>query len=254
MQSDTLLPSQVDSFRDKGYCVVRSAVPAATCSALRHQIQQYVADQGVNLRHPEHHEILSDYKLIADECNILLTPRLVSAVRQLFGRWSFRHSGEIGLAPIRTPIVQAEPVRGLITGWHVDGPNFRHRIDSTEQALVILVLLNEVDFQTGGTQVRIGSHWETARVLAEEPDGLELPELVTAVVSKTQHCSIDTVTGHTGDAILIHGMAVHAGSINNGSQPRVMLNTRMDWGEQVPADVEHPIAGPVARCMGTAVE
>lgn len=154
------------------------------------------------------------------------TPRLHAAFDQLVGQggWHPRHN--LGTFPVRFP---AERDTGD-TGWHIDAsfagegsdPNnyltWRVNVRSRDRALLMLFLFSDIGEQDGPTRIRVGSHFQVAKML--EPEGEKgLPILG---IDMPAGRSETFATGEAGTVYLCHPFLVHAAQINRGTQPRFL--------------------------------
>ncbi len=155
-------------------------------------------------------------------------PLLHSAFDQLVGkgRWMPRQS--LGTFPVRFP---SQNDTGD-TGWHVDAsfsgedsrPNdfltWRVNVRSRGRALMMLFLFSDVGEKDAPTRIRVGSHFEIARLLVPAGEaGLRPGELD---YSRTAGCEEVLATGAAGTVYLCHPFLVHAAQVNRGTQPRFM--------------------------------
>jgi hypothetical protein len=154
-------------------------------------------------------------------------PLLHAAFDQLAGkgRWRPRHS--LGTFPVRFPTTEETGD----TGWHVDAsfpgedsdPNdfssWRVNLNSRGRALLMLFLFSDVGEQDAPTRIRVGSHFDVARIL--EPAG-EAGLCSTEIDLKaTARCEA-IATGEAGTVYLCHPFLVHSAQIHRGTQPRFM--------------------------------
>lgn len=146
------------------------------------------------------------------------------------------------------------------SGWHWDGIQFRHFIDSPEQGLLCLCIFSDIGPHGGGTLIAEGSHQVVARYLATQPEGVELDEGIRHVnqahdwfgkltgrnqgeldhndeVSRVDYFINQTfvddhgtelhvleTTAEAGDVFLCHPFLYHAASQNLSGIPRFMCN------------------------------
>jgi hypothetical protein len=156
------------------------------------------------------------------------TPRLLEAFDQLVGagRWYPRDS--LGTFPIRFPSTDAPGD----DGWHVDvsfgyeHPDFmewRANVSSTGRALLMLFLFSDVGPDDAPTRIRVGSHLDTARLLAPAgDDGLTLRELVAKDFGGSARRPEASAVGTAGTVYLCHPFLVHAAQRHRGTKPRFM--------------------------------
>jgi hypothetical protein len=175
-------------------------------------------------------------------------PLLHSAFDQLVGkgRWLPRQS--LGTFPVRFP---SQTDTGD-TGWHVDAsfpgedssPNdflsWRVSVRSRGRALLMLFLFSDVGEQDAPTRIRVGSHWEVARMLAPAGEtGLRPGELD---YSRTASCEEVLATGVAGTVYLCHSFVVHAAQVNRGIKPRFMAQPPLLLNEALELNRTDPMA------------
>ncbi|HTI70081.1 MAG TPA: phytanoyl-CoA dioxygenase family protein [Candidatus Limnocylindria bacterium] len=142
------------------------------------------------------------------------------------GRWLPRQS--LGTFPVRFP----NPTDTGDTGWHVDASfpgedsrpddfhSWRVNVRSRGRALLMLFLFSDVSELDAPTRIRVGSHLEVARMLAQAGEaGLRPGELD---YGRTDSCEEVQATGAAGTVYLCHPFLVHAAQVNRGTQPRFM--------------------------------
>lgn len=152
----------------------------------------------------------------------IFTERFRRSVDELVGpgRWFTRHG--YGWVVLRFPLFRG-PWRAPDSGWHVDGVDFRHHLDSPEQGLAGLELLTDVRPGGGGTVVRPGSHVQVARLLhAAGPDGITYPELRRWC--DEQSGPAREIVGEAGDVLWMHPHLMHARGPNTGDTVRIAAN------------------------------
>jgi hypothetical protein len=116
-----------------------------------------------------------------------------------------------------------QPASPHVGGWHIDGWNFRHFLDSPEQGLLGIPLMTDVLPEGGGTFVAADSVAVISRYLADHPEGVtdfEMP--IKDLVSQCH--DFREVTGDAGDFFLLHPFTLHAVSQNKLKLPRAISN------------------------------
>ena len=156
------------------------------------------------------------------------TPRLTSAYDQLVGAKQWIPLDSMATFPLRFP--SCEPSGD--TEWHIDmsfGPRtsdtlrWRANIHSDGRALLMLFLFTDVGVEDGPTRLRKGSHFDVARLLAQEGDeGLSLSDLIQREFGQNEERSEALATGAAGTVYLCHPFLVHAGQDLRGSRPRFL--------------------------------
>jgi hypothetical protein len=183
------------------------------------------------------------------------TDRALLAIDELVGKDRYLAPQGLGWFPISFPGFDEPPWKPPAEGWHVDGQQFHHHIDSRDQGLLTIVLLSDIGPGDGGTALDLGSHKITARVLADaEPDGLDLPELCRRVGAHPLGMVIEA-TGQAGDVYLNHPFMRHARSPNTGKTVRFICNPCIVLHEPMnlarPNPSEHsPVEAAIVRALG----
>jgi hypothetical protein len=152
------------------------------------------------------------------------TDRLWSAYDDVCGEGRYQRHKALGWWPVAFPGFDAPPWHPPKDGWHVDGIQFHHHIDSREQGLLPIFLFSDIGPGDGGTAIDAGSHMRTARILAAaEPDGLDVGTLCHKVNELPPQSPVE-MTGRAGDVVLLHPFMRHARSINTGRSVRFICN------------------------------
>jgi hypothetical protein len=160
------------------------------------------------------------------------TPVLRAAYDDLVGEGRWLARGSLGGFPVRFPSVD-DPGD---TGWHVDASfpgehsepsnflSWRINVQSRGRALLMLFLFSDVAESDAPTRIRIGSHFDVARLL--EPageEGMSALDLAMALGRATTAKGREALaTGNAGTVYLCHPFLVHAAQINRGTRPRFM--------------------------------
>ena len=155
-------------------------------------------------------------RLLQESCDQLLGP----------GRW-WRRQGVGGSVPARFPS-ERDPGDA---GWHLDGGyddpadgRTRVTVRARGGGLLALFLFSNVDEGSAPTRLRVGSHLDSARVLAAAGEkGLEWGEAARRAEHASAHRRTVLATGQAGDVFLCHQLLVHAASWpHRGRTPRLM--------------------------------
>jgi hypothetical protein len=171
------------------------------------------------------------------------TPVLYDAFDKLVGpgRWPPRPN--VGDFVVRFPS-QADP--GDL-GWHVDlsfpgetgdpkGHDYsawRVNITSRGRALLMLFLFSDVGEHDAPTRIRVGSHFDMARLLAPAGEA-GMAHLQLADVGATREVAL--ATGAAGTVYLCHPFLIHAAQKHRGTTPRFMSQPPL--GPSVPLRLE----------------
>ncbi|MBO0779625.1 MAG: phytanoyl-CoA dioxygenase family protein [Ktedonobacteraceae bacterium] len=263
MDLKVLSEAQVEHFIEYGYVQLEEAFPREKALAVQDYIWQQAGKLGV-LRNdrstwtiPRVH-IKETYRdPVFREC---ATQRLADAIEDLLGRdrWAKRDSHTTdgwGWWPINFSVGADKPWDVPTEGWHWDGQQFRHYVDSPDQGLLLLCVFSDIAPHGGGTAVAEGSHNIVARYLRQFSNGIEHKEALSDF--KTSHPWIAELVGqkelppgkkrvdyfmstHTdadgfrlrvvdttakaGDVFMCHPFLYHASAPNHSGIPRFICN------------------------------
>ncbi|WP_344235809.1 phytanoyl-CoA dioxygenase family protein [Actinocorallia libanotica] len=151
---------------------------------------------------------------------ILRSARLAEALDEICGPGGWIPRGALGMVPIRFPHPEPADDRG----WHIDAnaaqPDGGYLCSGKPETMLLLTLLSDVGPDDAPTRIRIGSHRDTAAVMADRVlDPFEAGPLVDAASS---HRPLAHATGRPGDMYLVHPFTVHAADEHRGHEPRFM--------------------------------
>ncbi|MCJ8331389.1 MAG: hypothetical protein HRT89_13310 [Lentisphaeria bacterium] len=107
-------------------------------------------------------------------------------------------------------------------GWHKDGWQYQHFLDSPQQGLLIAYIFSDILPESGGTQICVDSVGVIARMLAKHPEGIH-PDTVQAYIQPhmIKECShFEELTGEAGDMVIMHPYMVHRVSGNPSGRAR----------------------------------
>jgi hypothetical protein len=156
------------------------------------------------------------------------TVLLNRAFDQLAGKDNWWPKETLGSFPIRFPSRQiAED-----TGWHVDASfpgdeagnylKWRINVHSKGRALLMLFLFSDVSERDAPTRIRVGSHYDVAKILAPYGEtGLSFMDLAERLGSLPVHKEV-LATGKVGTVYLCHPFIVHAAQAHQGTSPKFM--------------------------------
>lgn len=157
------------------------------------------------------------------------TAVLHDAFDRLVGRGRWKPRPNVGAFVVRFP----SPVDPGDLGWHVDvsfpGENddsegrdysaWRVNITSRGRALLMLFLFSDVGENDAPTRIRVGSHFDMARLLAPAGEaGMAHLQLADVGVER----EVALATGEAGTVYLCHPFLIHAAQKNRGKTPRFM--------------------------------
>lgn len=190
--------------------------------------------------------------IVNQNVDAMFTPRFLGALDDLLGegRWSMpRFSGYL---LYNFPGFE----KGMwdLTGGHVDGGWFHHRLTSREQAAVALPLFTDTGVQGGGTAVRRRSHKAVARMLAAaDPVGLSASDVQPRAEVASRHLPAVEVTGRAGDVVFMHPFTYHGGGSNLIGKPRAASNLCPSYHHPMNVARDNPAPSPVERAIIQAI-
>ncbi len=136
-------------------------------------------------------------------------------------------------------------------GWHKDGDNFRHFLDSPDQALLTIVIWQDVDVRGGATFIVADSVPVVARHLAAHPEGCSPNEFGRLV---HQCRDFRHAVGDAGDVYLMHPFMLHASSPNHSGIARFITNPPVQYLEPMNFDRDPALQSPVERAILRGLE
>lgn len=192
------------------------------------------------------------------------TPVLHQAFDQLAGPGRWRPRTDLGTFPIRFPSAD-DPGDA---GWHVDSSfppdsgdtgdylNWRINVSSKGRALLMLFLFSDVGEDDAPTRIRIGSHFDVARILARAGEyGFSLRELVAqeGFVETAARREVLAI-GDAGTVYLCHPFLVHAAQPHRGTRPRFLAQPPLLPGEPFLLNRTEGTYSPVEQAIRMALE
>ncbi|KIJ35524.1 hypothetical protein M422DRAFT_34651, partial [Sphaerobolus stellatus SS14] len=114
-----------------------------------------------------------------------------------------------------------------LDNWHVDGDWFERYLDSGEQALVTLMLFNDVKTRAGPTYICEDGLKHMIKWVHDRPQGattMRDPDGTRAVDIIKECNNFVELTGDTGDVFLCHPLMPHSASRNHLRIPRFITN------------------------------
>ncbi len=124
-------------------------------------------------------------------------------------------------------------------GWHKDGDWFRHFLDSPEQALLSIVVWQDIGPRGGATYIAPDSIKLVAEALRVKPEGEVTHPFGKLIKQCTQFVE---VAGRAGDVVLMNPFMLHTASANHSgiarfiTNPAVSLTTPFQFNRANPAD------------------
>ena len=174
--------SEIEQFLTDGYVMLRGAFPREAAKSVRDELWKMT---GLDPNDPNtwtKGQVHLQKVLHGPLAEPVFTPRLLAAFDDLMGVGRWEYSAHLGWWPISFPGFEKPPWQEPQTGWHVDGQQFHHHLNSRDQGLLSIFLFSDIEPGDGGTALSLGSHEIAARVLeASEPDGLDVHQLLKRV-------------------------------------------------------------------------
>ena len=231
-----LTKSQIEQFIEEGYVRLEGGFSPETAASCREILWKRI---GLN---PEDSSTWTKQLIHLAESfsegafQEVWTPRIEGAFDDALGEGRYRKLNHYGWWPISFPGFESAPW-DVVPGWHVDGIQFHHHINSREQGLLPIFLFSDIVPGDGGTSFYIGSHKITARILAEaEPAGLDvntLAKLVSDSCDFTDKTKVREGVGAAGDVLMMHPFMLHTRSKNTGSRVRFICNPCVTLNEEM---------------------
>ncbi|KIO77847.1 hypothetical protein TH53_06830 [Pedobacter lusitanus] len=220
-----LSEEDVDSFINKGYVIIRNAFSEQTAENLASKVWEMIPED-MNDRSTWTRPAAEIQRVIkTDAANDLFTSRYVDAIDDLLGegRWH-TNKDSFGWIPLRFPGFSNPPWKSPLTGWHVDGINFCHHLNSPEQGLAGMEMFSNIEKGGGGTALRIGSHKYIAQLLHRSGSaGISYQEL-KGIADQAEDFPVEEATGNAGDVLWMHPFLIHARSPNVSQTVRIAAN------------------------------
>jgi hypothetical protein len=147
-------------------------------------------------------------------------------------------------------------------GWHKDGDFFMHFLDSPEQGLLSILLLDDVVHRGGPTYMACDSVVHVARFLAEHPEGVHPDHPADRSITRFDNSAIVSrcrdfreATGVAGDIYLMHPFMLHSVSYNHCGRARFIANPCVSLKEpmifdRLRAERHSPVERASLRALG----
>jgi len=284
-----LSDAQVAQFEDEGFLKLEEAFPREAALAAQDFLWERLAAQGVRKDdrstwvEPMVHIKEAYEDAVFQACQ---TERLTDAIEDLVGqgRWAAKgKTSHWGWWPVNFAVGMDQPWTVPTGGWHWDGIQFKHFVDSPDQGLLLLPMFSETGPQGGATVVAAGSHRLVARFLAGHPEGLELGPAISQcnhsyswlaeLTGKTQDIKdragyfmdgsqlddqgkplrVVEATASPGDVYLCHPFLYHAASQNHSGIPRFMCNRTTPLRDRLNIETLTAESSPVERSIHHAL-
>ena len=254
---EELTPAECEHFLDHGYVLIRGAFSRGIATEVVEQAWRSLEDDaGVARDDPASWKATPYVRPAGSGRRIVLgeeAPRAQRAQLDLLGGGARVKGGgalawgdgtvanlcKDGEHPWPTPCAQMD-------GWHWDGWDFYHYLDSPEQALLVVPLFSDIAPESGGTLLATDSIGVVARFLARHPEGVH-PDGTQGggylIPSLVEECTqFVELTGNAGDLALLHPFMLHRAAANPSGRARFIQNGRlslerpMDFNRDDPSD------------------
>ncbi len=259
MSQPILCADQLEQFARDGYTLLRGAFPRALAEDVRAALWRELEKEGVQRAAPDTwREVVHIQKSFGGEpFTRVWQPRVLAALDQLLGAGRYWVPNTLGWWPVAFPGFAAPPWTAPDKGWHVDGIQFHHHLNSRDQGLLPLFIFSDIARGEGGTAVCPGSHGVAARILAaSEPEGLDVHQLAGRVCAAIPDLTARAVelTGEPGDVALLHPFMLHARSVKTGGDVRFICNPAVGLHEPMNFDPARRALSPVEAAIAAASE
>lgn len=219
-----LTPAQIEQFVEDGYVLLPGAFSQSVAAQIREVVWQGLElspDRPEEWTKPLVHLPRTFGGAVIEQA---FTPRLYGALDDVMGEGRWNPVSELGWWPVAFPGFDSAPWQEPTRGWHIDGIQFHHHLNSPDQGLLPIFILSDIGAGDGGTALSLGSHKICARILRDaEPEGLDLATL-SRLVNEVPRERVIEVNGQAGDVVLIHPFVLHARSPNVGAKVRFICN------------------------------
>ena len=250
-----LTPEQREQFLTEGFLLVKDAFPRADAIAW---VREECAREGYDLENPETWE--KEYVRIETQRHVTLAdyaPAAWEASCDLMGGEDrVKHRAGIGLFAVnfrQGADKPYQPASADVPGWHKDGWQFRHFLDSPDQGLLGIPLMTDVLPEGGGTFIAADSVPVMARYLAAHPEGI-MPDGFDTKALLAECRDFREITGEAGDFFLLHPYMLHAVSQNRLRRPRAICNVLYELKEPMNFHREDgdysPVEAAILRGLG----
>lgn len=226
--SHPLSDAQIASFVANGFVRIDDAFPADLAAECRSILWR---DTGVNPDDPStwtRPVIRLGYYAQPPFRAAANTEQLHAAYDQLAGAGRWLPPQALGTFPVRFP----SPNDPGDAGWHVDVSfgfeaadffDWRANVTSKGRQLLMLFLFSETGDDDAPTRIRVGSHFDVARLLAPAgAAGMTMREMMASDFGNDGSGRIAHATGSPGTVYLCHPFLVHAAQPHRGTHVKFM--------------------------------
>jgi hypothetical protein len=219
--------SDIESFIERGFCMLRGAFTSQQAAAAVDCLWQRI-EQKTPIRRcdpatwPASYDI--EEQLRSPQVLACFNDPVASAVEQLVGEGRWSGDRRWGFWPVNFSYGANSPDDYPTSSWHIDGNWFRHTIDCPKQGLLVIGLFTDIQPRGGGTILAGGSHKLTTRVLAKYPEGISHIELFQEALRQPLG-DFHEIIGNAGDVALCHPFLFHCRGHKYCGPPRIISNT-----------------------------
>lgn len=211
----------VEAFKSDGFVKLEQAAPRRTADEVREKLWRRL---GLSPDEPERWtdpvRWASDVVGAGPFGEMVRSPVLAAALDAICGEGAWVPRGSLGNIPVRFPRPPVTDDRG----WHIDAntprPDGSWTFTGRPQTVLLLTLLSEIGPDDAPTRIRVGSHYDVARVLG--PDPIELAEMGRVVDEASAGREVSYAIGAPGDMFVVHPFTAHAADEHRGRVPRFM--------------------------------
>ena len=270
--SQGLLVDEKDSelFFDKGYVVLKGCIPKDECKRYLESVIKPVMRSKFNVHsdNPSTWSLENVSKFVMNEGSIGGVPygvmlrnedgsdpiggsdglwtrameseKLLAFLNYIHGgrnNWKWLHPDNVGWIHVRFPLDRAQVSEDdqNDVNWHVDGGHFEiHKIDSPEQSVVVLPMMDNVVFDGGNTLVIAESHKYISKVLQNNAEGINKDDLMRICEDYSKKVPKENIEQaapcEAGDILVLHPFVIHSASRNiSSSKLRITFNMGIRW-------------------------
>jgi len=207
-----LTADEIARYRSQGYLQVSGLIGARTIQAARDVMLRGLQPSGGDSLHAFRTDsaVLACFtKSVRSAAGQLANARKCSAPRTVY---------TITVFPTSAPWQWPAP--------HIDHSHEqdRHRTIPPPFRVGCLIYLTDTPLHTGGTVVWPESHRQLEAAARAAPELYEYMSSLNRDIRKFDFLSPQEITAAAGDVLFYDYLCAHAGSLNNGSAPRIALN------------------------------
>lgn len=222
--------TEIEAFRRDGFIRVEGAFPPSLALRCRELLWEQIEEDAAEPSTWRRAVVRVGSQTDQAFSDAARSPRWVSAIEELVGPKADPTPWMGGTFAIRFP-VDEDPGDD---GWHIEGSYLGPdgwwwtNYWSKGRALLMLVLLSDIDVSDAPTRIRVGSHVFIPEVLLPYGEAgvnqqeIQLPSAVDA-------CDVALATGSPGDVYLCHPFVVHAAQRLRGTEPRFIGQPGVPW-------------------------